>query len=50
MSTQAALDFPSAVEIAKIVEISDPVIRNLWITWSYFNSIKPWELRSAIAI
>jgi hypothetical protein len=32
-----ALDFPSAKEVASIAAETDPVIRNLRITWSYYR-------------
>lgn len=35
-STGAAA-FPTAAEVAAIADLNDPVIRNLWITWSYYQ-------------
>jgi hypothetical protein len=31
------LDFPTADEISAIADREDPVLRNLWITWSYYR-------------
>ena len=37
MTPQPALDIPSAPEIAQIAAQSDIVMRNLWITWTYYR-------------